>query len=99
MMRDLTSLHATMAAANKVGSSRGSSGSPPTSAGLVKQEEMGPLPMQHHHPRPGTSTGYEGEMSYSAWQVSGGDRGTPTHPSHSFRDPGQSFLVPPAAAA
>ncbi|PPQ98239.1 hypothetical protein CVT26_003410 [Gymnopilus dilepis] len=107
MMRELTSLHATMAAANKIGSSRGGRRAPPiatmqlttssstSSAGsggsptsAVKQEDGMGLPM-HHHPRPGTSTGYEGEMVYSSWKSGG---------SHSFRDPGQSFLVPPPSS-
>lgn len=110
MMRELTSLHATMSAANKIGSSRAgrkssanngiNAGNPSsTSSGapviLVKQEES---PM---HQRPGTSTGYEsGDIiyydnaasSHSASNSSFRDRG------HSFREPSQSFLVPPVTS-
>ncbi|KIL68423.1 hypothetical protein M378DRAFT_40181, partial [Amanita muscaria Koide BX008] len=72
MMRHLTSLHASMAAANKVGSSRGgrrSNASPTntstlsnvsssdTPTNLVKQEDFAIKMSQ----RPGTSTGYEGD--------------------------------------
>ncbi|KAF8963708.1 hypothetical protein BDZ97DRAFT_973130 [Flammula alnicola] len=116
MMRDLTSLHATMAAANKVGTTRGARRAPPvpalqlgandggspdgSSLNLIKQEEMGSLPM---HQRPGTSTGYEGDLMYSSspsWHVQSNEmeqqqqRRPPGN--HSFRDPGQSFLGPAA---
>ncbi|TFY73675.1 hypothetical protein EWM64_g10337, partial [Hericium alpestre] len=67
MMRDLTSLHASMAAANKATQTRGKRGqaTPASSNGgdsglesIVKQEDMqSSIPM---HQRPGTSTGYEG---------------------------------------
>ncbi|KAF8352148.1 hypothetical protein F5887DRAFT_15115 [Amanita rubescens] len=70
MMRHLTSLHASMAAANKVGHPRGARRANPspghsvstaTSAGpamtLVKQEDFS-IKMNQ---RPGTSTGYEGD--------------------------------------
>ncbi|KAF8809268.1 hypothetical protein BYT27DRAFT_7048285, partial [Phlegmacium glaucopus] len=74
MMRDLTSLHATMAAANKIGGgSRGGRRAPAQTANVIKQEDMGSVP------RPGTSTGYEGELMYQQ--------------NHSFREPGQSFLA------
>ncbi|KAF8740918.1 hypothetical protein AX14_006665 [Amanita brunnescens Koide BX004] len=72
MMRHLTSLHASMAAANKVGQTRGTRRTNPSpvhapsvsatsSAGpamtLVKQEDFS----INMHQRPGTSTGYEGD--------------------------------------
>ena len=72
MMRDLTSLHATMAAANKIGG--GPRGGRRAPAPAVKQEDS-----MTSVPRPGTSTGYEGDLMYQQ--------------SHSFRDPGQSFLA------
>ncbi|KAF6758452.1 hypothetical protein DFP72DRAFT_807742, partial [Ephemerocybe angulata] len=89
MMRDLTSLHATMAAANK-GSGRpaapGARRTATTHSG-GHQVDGGPVMMKQEHSehplglslRPGTSTGYEaaGDM----W----------TGSNHSFRDPGQSF--------
>ncbi|KAG2021322.1 STE-12 alpha [Coprinopsis cinerea AmutBmut pab1-1] len=125
MMRDLTSLHASMAAANKVGGgSRGgrrtaTSGSTNNQGHQVgggsgragdrdvgvtpKQEDLGVVPM---HQRPGTSTGYEGGDVYgstsASWHVSTGEDGHPPRPSggsHSFREPGQSFLGPAHASA
>ena len=85
-MRDLTSLHATMAAANKAGNMRAGTGgaggrrpaannsansddhsqlSPSSPNGgdeeglnLIKQEDLGGIPM---HARPGTTAGYEGD--------------------------------------
>ncbi|KAI0039577.1 hypothetical protein FA95DRAFT_1684227 [Auriscalpium vulgare] len=73
MMRDLTSLHASMAAANKATQSRGKRSqaggpnAPPLSPddddlhGGVKQEELpASIPL---HQRPGTSTGYEGDSN------------------------------------
>ncbi|ETW85008.1 hypothetical protein HETIRDRAFT_432044, partial [Heterobasidion irregulare TC 32-1] len=69
MMRDLTSLHATMAAANKATQQRGKRSTHPNPSNndidsqalqpdIVKQEDIQhPLPL---HQRPGTSTGYEG---------------------------------------
>ncbi|KAI0277760.1 hypothetical protein BGY98DRAFT_1063456, partial [Russula aff. rugulosa BPL654] len=67
MMRELSSLHATMAAANKATQHRGKRGaqhSKPNGGGGgpggVKQEDMQPTLSLVAH-RPGTSTGYEGE--------------------------------------
>ncbi|KDR71388.1 hypothetical protein GALMADRAFT_214025 [Galerina marginata CBS 339.88] len=110
MMRDLTSLHATMAAASKVGSTRGPRRAPPISTmqlssngaggsptGMIKQEDqMGSLPM---HQRPGTSTGYEGDMIYSSWQAEERRAAANGGGNHSFRDPGQSFLAPSAPSS
>ncbi|KAF8635550.1 hypothetical protein AX15_000203 [Amanita polypyramis BW_CC] len=114
MMRHLTSLHASMAAANKVGQPRGARRANPSlvdapsvssvnSAGpamnLVKQEDFA----IKIHPRPGTSTGYEGDhngLLYHqgpTWHLQHTDMGRPdSRPgnNHSFRDPGQSFLAP-----
>ncbi|KAL0947850.1 hypothetical protein HGRIS_013911 [Hohenbuehelia grisea] len=77
MMRDLTSLHASMAAQNKVGNGRGSrragagsasnlaGGSP--SSGDLNGSALGNVKQEditlsmHHSQRPGTSTGYEGD--------------------------------------
>ncbi|TFK69575.1 hypothetical protein BDN72DRAFT_767741, partial [Pluteus cervinus] len=117
MMRDLTSLHASMAAANKAGNSRGgrrpnasaathgasstmSSSNGPT-LNLMKQEDLS-VPI---HQRPGTSTGYEGELMYppsNAWHVQSDIDRPPPNPrpgsnNHSFRDPSQSFLARPTA--
>ncbi|KIM76469.1 hypothetical protein PILCRDRAFT_797354 [Piloderma croceum F 1598] len=77
MMRDLTSLHATMAAANKTGAPRGKRGQAVTSSNLssnesqenesldgVKQEDMG----DSFRGRPGTSTGYEGDHNGIIYQ-------------------------------
>ncbi|PFH53509.1 hypothetical protein AMATHDRAFT_54646 [Amanita thiersii Skay4041] len=112
MMRHLTSLHASMAAANKSSGARGgrrpnpspshgvtaglnSSGSP---MNIIKQEDSG-IKIQQ---RPGTSTGYEGDHngllyhSGATWHVQQADMERPdSRPSnnHSFRDPGQSFLI------
>ena len=81
MMRDLTSLHATMAAANKAGHPRGArrtsgatapqQSSAPASndvdgMGIIKQEELS-LGM---HQRPDTSTGYEGDHTGMVYQTS-----------------------------
>ncbi|KAI0066373.1 hypothetical protein BV25DRAFT_1797119, partial [Artomyces pyxidatus] len=70
MMRELTSLHASMAAANKATQSRGKRGQAAANAAAalpgddrvpVKQEDIQPsIPM---HQRPGTSTGYEGDSN------------------------------------
>ena len=95
MMRDLTSLHASMSAANKLGGVRtgrkipnptnGNSASGPLI--LIKQEDVA-------HQRPDTSTGYEsGEAMYSPNGSSFRDQ------NHSFREPGQSFLAPPSTGA
>ncbi|KAF9471921.1 hypothetical protein BDN70DRAFT_845001, partial [Pholiota conissans] len=122
MMRDLTSLHATMAAANKINSSRGaarralpppslsinnnnSNTSPNGTLNLIKQEETTTMPVFSQ--RPGTSTGYEGDMSGYGHSPSWGHHHQQQHqqqhphdarrPSgqHSFRgDPHQSFLAP-----
>ncbi|KAF5349716.1 hypothetical protein D9756_008777 [Leucocoprinus leucothites] len=109
MMRDLTSLHASMAAANKLSTVRNPRRNPSqvvglsngaSSGGLVKQEEL-PLPI---HQRPGTSTGYEGDHDnflypqHPSWHVHSSEKTN----SHSFRDPNQSFLASsnaPAAGA
>ncbi|KAF9446095.1 hypothetical protein P691DRAFT_624222, partial [Macrolepiota fuliginosa MF-IS2] len=106
MMRDLTSLHASMAAANKLSSSRGSRRPLPShtagtngalAANLVKQEDL-PMPL---HQRPGTSTGYEGDHDsflyhqQPSWHV---QPDKPNH-SHSFRDSNQSFLGPPTTSS
>jgi len=78
MMRDLTSLHATMAAANKAGHPRGgrrNTGASQQSAlpsndangiGMIKQEDIS-LGM---HQRPDTSTGYEGGHNGMMYQTS-----------------------------
>ncbi|KAH7906551.1 hypothetical protein BJ138DRAFT_982318, partial [Hygrophoropsis aurantiaca] len=120
MMRELTSLHASMAAANKTGQPRGKRGGMTASAAAViaathtgindhglhsleqvKEEDM-PSSVLPMHQRPGTSTGYEGgdDMMYhtDGWNTDM-DRGNNPHPpnNHSFRDPGQSFRVPPAS--
>ncbi|KAF8166492.1 hypothetical protein BJ912DRAFT_863060, partial [Pholiota molesta] len=132
MMRDLTSLHATMAAANKIGSTRGAarraSNLPPLALGpstsmgssaqgepspsdtlnLIKQEDGGSIPMHQTQQRPGTSTGYEGDMNYGhspSWNVQQNEMEHPQdtrRPSgqHSFRaDPSQSFLAPHSASS
>lgn len=79
-MRDLTSLHATMAAANKAGHPRSSrrtsganAGQQSTLAsedadgmGIIKQEELS-IGM---HQRPDTSTGYEGDHNGMVYQTS-----------------------------
>jgi len=80
MMRDLTSLHATMAAANKAGHPRSSRRTSATSAGhhstipsnevngmgIIKQEELS----VGMHQRPDTSTGYEGDHNAIVYQTS-----------------------------
>ncbi|KAF9522959.1 hypothetical protein CPB83DRAFT_776262, partial [Crepidotus variabilis] len=105
MMRDLTSLHATMSAANKMGSGtrvsrRGATTGGANSASsvatsgaplsLIKQEESPPM-----HQRPGTSTGYEGgDMLYYENPTSSRPSASNSSfrdQSHSFREPGQSF--------
>ncbi|KIP02506.1 hypothetical protein PHLGIDRAFT_291717 [Phlebiopsis gigantea 11061_1 CR5-6] len=90
MMQELTSLHANMTAAGK-GAPRGKRGAQAAAAApsgahalpsmTIKEEDGIPMSM-----RPGTSTGYEG----------GDDFFRGSHSTHSFRDPGQSFRVPPA---
>ncbi|GJF00014.1 hypothetical protein PsYK624_162910 [Phanerochaete sordida] len=100
MMQELTSLHATMTAVGK-GAPRGKrsqqahaanaaamnsgplDGSLPSMA--VKQEDL-PMSM-----RPGTSIGHEGDDDFFRTSPWGDSR-------HSFRDPGQSFRVPPASS-
>ena len=112
MMRDLTSLHATMAAASKVGAPRGKRGqaaasSTAASSGShengVKQEDMG----DSFRGRPGTSTGYEGDHNGiiyqgTTWHVQSSDmdraNSRPTN-NHSFRDPSQSFLAPSSSTS
>ncbi|KAF8232720.1 hypothetical protein L208DRAFT_1063172, partial [Tricholoma matsutake] len=80
MMRDLTSLHATMAAANKAGhprAGRRASGANPgqqsalssneaNGMGIIKQEEIS-IGM---HQRPDTSAGYEGDHDGMVYQTS-----------------------------
>ncbi|TFK45897.1 hypothetical protein OE88DRAFT_1603516, partial [Heliocybe sulcata] len=119
MMKDLASLHASMSASNRTGNTRGkraqaaaaaaAASAAQLSEGIVKQEMQG-ISM---HPRPGTSTGYEGtgpdhpSLLYqhtASWQVPPAQRAAVDHPTlrapgHSFRDPGQSFRAPPSTAA
>ncbi|EPQ50730.1 hypothetical protein GLOTRDRAFT_123536 [Gloeophyllum trabeum ATCC 11539] len=119
MMKDLASLHASMSASNRTGSSRGkraqaaaaAASSAHQSDGLVKSEVQS-IPM---HPRPGTSTGYEGTgpdhpsilyHNAASWQVpsssvggGGVDRTNIRSSSHSFRGPGQSFRAPTSTAS
>ncbi|KXN87054.1 Biofilm and cell wall regulator 1 [Leucoagaricus sp. SymC.cos] len=86
MMRELTSLHASMAAANKLATVRNPRRNAPSHAAPVKQEDLShPL-----HQRPGTSTGYEGDHDSFLYSQ---------QYTHSFRDSNQSFLGPPAAGA
>lgn len=114
MMRDLTSLHATMAAASKVGAPRGKRGQAATSNNNnnntnsaassengVKQEDIG----DSFRGRPGTSTGYEGDHNIyqgTTWHVQSSDmdrsNSRPTN-NHSFRDPSQSFLAPSSSTS
>jgi len=104
-MRDLTTLHATMAAANKVGGSRGGrravppvttlhlGGSPSSVSphqGTLNLIKQEDMSSMPMHQRPGTSTGYEGSEMYP-WQNDAENRRSN---QHSFRDPGQSFLAP-----
>ncbi|EGO22037.1 hypothetical protein SERLADRAFT_475191, partial [Serpula lacrymans var. lacrymans S7.9] len=101
MMRELTSLHASMAAANKAGQSRGKRDNPALhSLDLVKEEDQPSLPI---HQRPGTSTGYEGTDSIlyhsDHWSDDLDRSDTRAHNSHSFRDSTQSFLAPPSASS
>ncbi|CAA7261092.1 unnamed protein product [Cyclocybe aegerita] len=92
------------------GTNAGGGGSPTeVQLNLIKQEEMGSMPM---HQRPGTSTGYEGgDMMYTSsqpsWQVDLERPSSRTASSHSFRErgqqssfrePGQSFLAPSSTA-
>ena len=110
MMRDLTTLHATMAAANKVGGSRGgrravppvttlhlggSPGSVSPHQGTLNLIKQEDMSSMPMHQRPGTSTGYEGSEMYP-WQNETESRRS-NH--HSFRDPGQSFLAPSSNSA
>ena len=105
-MRDLTSLHASMAAANKAGQPRIKRGQPAISLAAtnassnpsqdprldhVKEEDINP-PSIPMHQRPGTSTGYEGgDVIYGDTWNSDIDRGDPRPPNnHSFRDSSQS---------
>jgi hypothetical protein len=82
MMRDLTSLHATMAAANKAGHPRGNrrasaanggqqqqpslASNDANGTGIIKQEDIS-IGM---HQRPDTSTGYEGDHNGMMYQTS-----------------------------
>ncbi|KAL6308479.1 hypothetical protein BKA93DRAFT_925712 [Sparassis latifolia] len=111
MMHELTSLHASMTAANKGAPARGKRAQLPapdpalTDAAdhvSVKQEEPSHV-LPPVHQRPGTSTGYEGgyHTGSSTWHVQTSDVDRPAvRPtnSHSFRDPGQSFLAPSASS-
>ncbi|KZT18546.1 hypothetical protein NEOLEDRAFT_1079879 [Neolentinus lepideus HHB14362 ss-1] len=111
MMKELASLHASMSASNRAGNTRGKRAQAAAAAaavaaaampdGLVKQEAQS-ISM---HPRPGTSTGYEGTgpdhpsilyHNVASWQVPSAPGARPT--SHSFRDPGQSFRAPPSSS-
>ncbi|KAL9714582.1 Up in starvation [Leucoagaricus gongylophorus] len=104
MMRDLTTLHASMTAANKISSIRTARRNPVLgsialaagvhSADLVKEEDL-PVSLTH---RPGTATGYEGGPDHFPYHWHASDPKI----THSFRDSNQSFLVltdPPAADA
>ncbi|KDQ59967.1 hypothetical protein JAAARDRAFT_192411 [Jaapia argillacea MUCL 33604] len=116
MMKDLASLHASMTAANRAGNPRGKRGQAAAAAAAalaqgsttVKQEIPHIPPM---HPRPATSTGYQGTgpdhhnggVVYhgATWHVRATDvdpstSSRPSSNSHSFRDPGQSFRAPPS---
>ncbi|KJA20406.1 hypothetical protein HYPSUDRAFT_123174, partial [Hypholoma sublateritium FD-334 SS-4] len=106
MMRDLTSLHATMAAANKVGSARAprrpptlsniptepvqSEPSPNDTLNLIKQEEGSRGFEQEAMYDHSPGWGHEMEMQQHQQQ----DARRPSG-QHSFRgDPSQSFLAP-----
>lgn len=126
MMRDLTSLHASMTAAAK-GSITRSKRAPAhlsTSGKLPSPQSISPISqadssnpindddvspplsaIQTHHPRPGTSTGYEGDNGLSFRPISGSSpwplsTDTTTSNNYSFRDQqptseyGQSFRNP-----
>ena len=110
MMRDLTTLHATMAAANKVGGRSGgrraappvttlhlggSPGSVSPNQGTLSLIKQEDMSSMPMHQRPGTSTGYEGTELYP-WQ---NDTESRRNTNHSFRDPGQSFLAPSSNSA
>lgn len=133
MMRELTSLHASMTAATKGSSSRGKraslTGSAPSannasptgsssptdgdSSSSVKQEDVPTsIPaISSQHPRPGTSTGYEGDNGIMYHPIPGSDpwhlpnsttiAGNPRPPNnYSFRDSlngvfSQSFRTSP----
>ncbi|KZT03363.1 uncharacterized protein LAESUDRAFT_683845 [Laetiporus sulphureus 93-53] len=113
MMHELTSLHASMTAANKgsnrskraaaavpavsVAASSALSGSA-TSMSIKQEDGLHSLPSIHQ--RPGTSTGYEGGNLYhtsATWHVQTSEIDRPSTNNHSFRDPGQSFRGPTAA--
>ena len=106
MMRDLTSLHASMAAANKTGQPRGKRGqaainvaatpsTDPSQDAAMRhldqvKEEDISIPM---HQRPGTTAGYEAgdSVMYGEGWDPDVDRGDPRPPNnHSFRDSSQS---------
>lgn len=91
MMRELTTLHATMAAAHKGSGPRSKRGSRASQGGSVspdiesvKQEEgmSPPLSAPKRRQRPSTSTGYDGGDIYGGVDL------------HSFRDPNHSFRAP-----
>ncbi|KAH7890196.1 hypothetical protein F5I97DRAFT_1801613 [Phlebopus sp. FC_14] len=98
MMRELTSLHASMAAANKSGQTRGKRGHASLNAAAViaasndngmhsldqvKEEDVSSVVPPMHH-RPGTSTGYEGgdNMIYGNGWATDVDRGDPRPPNN-----------------
>ncbi|KAK7028956.1 Up in starvation [Paramarasmius palmivorus] len=87
MMRDLTSLHASMAAANKATSRGGrraaGTGAGNGTAGIVSVAAAVPQIKVEDGGRPGTSTGYEG----ANWQISQ----NPVDDNNSFRDQHHSF--------
>ncbi|KAF9792683.1 hypothetical protein BJ322DRAFT_1116348 [Thelephora terrestris] len=126
MMRDLTSLHASMTAASK-GTTTRSKRAPahinPGSGKLPSPQSVSPISqtdssnpinddvspplsaIQAHHPRPGTSTGYEGDNGLAFRQIPGSNpwplnADTTTQNNYSFRDSqstseyGQSFRNP-----
>lgn len=128
MMRDLTSLHASMTAVAKTTTTRSkrapanvstsSSGKLPSpqsvspisqtdSSNTIQDDDVSPplSAIQTHHPRPGTSTGYEGDNGLAFRQISGSNpwplhTNTTTQNNYSFRDQqsnseyGQSFRNP-----
>ena len=93
MMRELTSLHASMAAANKAGQTRGKRGQAAISVAAPASTNTSQDPPMHHlehvkeedinsasipmHQRPGTSTGYEAGDMYGDGWNTDVDRGDP----------------------
>ncbi|KZP04537.1 hypothetical protein FIBSPDRAFT_767273, partial [Athelia psychrophila] len=85
MMRDLTSLHATMAAATKTTVPRSKRQSNGGENPAVKQEDDH---IDTFRGRPGTSTGYEGDHNGIIYQGGTNWHLPPSpHASHSFRSP------------